>query len=167
MDKGMKSEEIVRALQCISNPRMTRLCNGCKYRKSNGCDADLVGRDAASLIETLSVENAALRKQAPRWIDAKDRLPNAEQNYGWAHCIVTVSEWHASPFDEPYEREFVSTALFDAEQKIWHIGHYESTELAVNALIDIDNSFGISYCVTHWMPLPEVAEEGACHEPET
>ena len=58
----MTTEEIVRALRCISTPDITRLCNGCKYHKSNGCDADEVNKDAANLIEHLTAENTALRE---------------------------------------------------------------------------------------------------------
>lgn len=180
----MKPEEIVRTLRCASTPGgLSEDCQGCPYYRKEqlgaelkerlgadtwpSCDTDKVGMDAADLIEHLAAENTALRKKVPQWVNVKDGLPKANDEYGWVHCIATVSESHSSPFDDPFEREFVSTALFDSEQKIWHIGHYESAELAVNALIDIDNSFGISYCVTHWMPLPEAAEEGDHHEPET
>ena len=156
MDKGMKTEEIVQALRCCVYGVP---CQNCPEVSNEHCMDD-VHVFAAGLIEHLAAENAALREKVPQWVNVKDSLPKANDEYGWVHCIVIVSESHFSPFDEPCEREFVSTALFDAEQKIWHIGHYESTELAVNALIDIDNSFGISYCVTHWMLLPEAPEEG-------
>ncbi len=58
----MTTDEIVRALRCISTPDITHLCNGCKYRKSNGCDADEVNKDAIRLIEQLTAENTALRE---------------------------------------------------------------------------------------------------------
>lgn len=163
----MKPKEIVRALRCISTPDITHLCNGCKYRKSNGCDADEVNKDAVNLIEQLTVENAALRKKVPQWIDVKDGLPKAHDNYGWEHCIVTVFESISSPFEEAYERKFVSTALFDVEQKIWHTGEDGAAALTLNALIGIEDAPLNGYCVSHWMTLPEVAKEGDHHEPET
>lgn len=89
-----------------------------------------------------------------RWISTKDRLPGNGDNYGWAHCIVSVFESISSPFTEDVnEREFVSTALFDVEQKIWHVGG--NGELALNAMLDIEDSPSNGCFVSHWMPLPE------------
>ena len=89
-----------------------------------------------------------------RWISTKDRLPDNGDNYGWAHCIVSVFESISSPFTEDVnEREFVSTALFDVEQKIWHVGG--NGELVLNAMLDIEDSPSNGCFVSHWMPLPE------------
>ena len=89
-----------------------------------------------------------------QWISTKDRLPSNGDNYGWVHCIVSIFESNSSPFTEDVnEREFVSTALFNAEQKIWHIGG--DGGLVLNAMLDIEDSPSNGYFVTHWMPLPE------------
>ncbi len=61
----MTTDEIVRALRCISTPELTHLCTGCKYRKRKGCDADEMNKDAIRLIEQLIAENRALRNALP------------------------------------------------------------------------------------------------------
>ena len=116
--------------------------------------------DAQERAEKAATESDALREKVPQWIDVKDSLPKAHDNYGWEYCIVTVLESISSPFEEVDERKFVSTALFDAEQKIWHIGVYGDATLTLNALIGIEDDPLKRYCVTHWMPLPEAPEEG-------
>ena len=159
----MRTEEIVQALRCCV---FGAPCQNCPEASNEHCMDD-VHMFAADLIERLTAENAALRAKVLQWIDAKDRLPKAHDEYGWEHCIVTVFESNSSPFDEPSEREFVSTALFDAEQKIWHIGEYGTASLTLNALVGIEDAPLNGYCVTHWMPLPGTPEEGDFHEPET
>ena len=129
---------------------------------------------AANEIETLAANNAELDKSLgalataynklldhmPAWISVKDKLPQAEDAYGWVSCTVTVMESVSNPFtDEPYDRKFVSLAVFDTEQKIWHIGRDEASEVLTNALLSIEDATLNGYYVTHWMPLPIVAGE--------
>lgn len=62
----MTRQEIVQALRCISTVcRATdRDCLKCGYfRKWFGCDVDRLSTDAADLIERLTAENAALKKE--------------------------------------------------------------------------------------------------------
>lgn len=76
----MTYEEIIQALRCTSTPGdHTSNCEQCPYWKKeqlNGqlkeklgtdtwasCDIDKVGLDAAALIERLTAENAALKKE--------------------------------------------------------------------------------------------------------
>ena len=139
--------------------------------------------DTDILIQNLRRENEALkaelgwkqkeielaRRHEMQWISVKDRLPKAENEYGWANCIVTCleSRWPKSTYDivdAPEEREFVIPAMFDADQKIWHIG-MDSNSMAINAMIPIDDAPLNGYCVTHWMPLPEPPKgvnDGSC-----
>lgn len=62
----MTDKEIVQALRCISTvcSATDRDCLKCGYfRKWFGCDADRLSTDAADLIERLTAENAALKKE--------------------------------------------------------------------------------------------------------
>ena len=74
----MTTDEIVRALRCISTPELTHLCTGCKYRKRKGCDADEMNKDAIRLIEQLIAENADLRKEI-EWKDMVIALAQKKQ----------------------------------------------------------------------------------------
>lgn len=92
------------------------------------------------------------------WISVEDRLPKKSQK--WEHYIVTVLRSHYptssySLCDSPYDEEFVTTAQYDSEQKIWHLSWDEQ----LNALIGIDDSPLNGDFVTHWMPLPEPPKE--------
>lgn len=76
----MTDQEIVQALRCTSTPGgLSEDCTGCPYYRKEqldaelkeklgvdtwpSCDADKVGMDAADLIERLTAENAALKKE--------------------------------------------------------------------------------------------------------
>ena len=75
----MKNEEIVKALRCISTAGGENACEHCSYWKEeevpeeerpiygadtmHSCDVDRVGLDGADLIERLTAENAALKKE--------------------------------------------------------------------------------------------------------
>lgn len=136
-------------------------CLGCGYEHSCGVHGCAVLKRAADLIENQQHEIAALMqanealRQQQQWISVTERLPVAEDKYGWVNCIVTVleSRFPTSSYDyidAPESREIVLPAMFDCAQKIWHVG-----ETAVNALMDIEDSPLNGWYVTHWMPLPE------------
>lgn len=76
----MKDKEIVQALRCTSTPGgLHEDCTGCPYYRKEqldaelkeklgmdtwpSCDVNKVGMDAADLIERLTAENAALKKE--------------------------------------------------------------------------------------------------------
>ena len=76
----MTAQEIVQALRCASTPGgLSEDCTGCPYYRKEqldaelkeklgvdtwpSCDVDKVGMDAADLIERLTAENAALKKE--------------------------------------------------------------------------------------------------------
>ena len=76
----MTGKEIVQALQCTSTPGgLHEDCTGCPYYRKEqldaelkeklgvdtwpSCDVNKVGMDAADLIERLTAENAALKKE--------------------------------------------------------------------------------------------------------
>ena len=116
--------------------------------------------DLDNSLSTLTQAYNKLLDHMPAWISVKDKLPEAEDEYGWVNCTVTVMESVSNPFtDEPYDRKFVSPAVFDTEQKIWHIGRDEASEVLANALLSIEDAPLNGYYVTRWMPLPIAAEE--------
>ena len=129
---------------------------------------------AANEIETLAAQNTDLDNSLSTltqaynklldhmqvWISVKDKLPQAEDAYGRVSCTVTVMESVSNPFTyETYDRKFVSPAVFDTEQKIWHIGRDEAGEVLTNALLGIEDAPLTGYYVTHWMPRPIAAGE--------
>lgn len=94
--------------------------------------------------------------KANEWIPVSEKLPKSEDKYGWVKCNVTVmrSHWPASSYDvcdSPYDEYFVTDAMYDVSQKIWHIGDM----CQLNALIDIEDSPLNGDYVIAWMPLPE------------
>lgn len=117
----------------------------------------------ADLDNSLSILTQAYNKLLDHmqvWISVKDKLPQAEDAYGRVSCTVTVVESVSNPFTaETYDRKFVSPAVFDTEQKIWHIGRDEAGEVLTNALLGIEDAPLTGYYVTHWMPRPIAAGE--------
>ena len=87
----MTTDEIVRALRCISTPEITHLCTGCKYRKSNGCDADEVNKDAIRLIEQLCVGKTQLRKEV-EWKDMVIALAQRKQAEAEAERDAAIAD---------------------------------------------------------------------------
>ena len=92
----------------------------------------------------------------PQWIPCSERLPESEDKYLWVNCNVTVmrNHWPTSSYDfcdSPYDEYFVTGAMYDSSQKIWHL----SDNMQLNALIDIEDSPLNGDCVIAWMPLPE------------
>ena len=124
-------------------------------------------REVAQLKAELEWKNKVIelaQRNEMRWISVEDKLPKAKDGeYGWANCVVTClkSRWPKSTYDivdAPEEREFVTPAMFDVNQKIWHIG-MDGNSMAINAMLPIDDAPLNDYCVTHWMPLPEKPKE--------
>ncbi len=92
------------------------------------------------------------------WNSVKDGLPKQKENF--ERYIVTVlrSHYPTSTYDScdsPYDEGFVTTALYDSEQKIWHL----DCEECLNALIDIEDAPLNGDFVTDWMPLPKPPAE--------
>ena len=89
------------------------------------------------------------------WINVKDNLPpNTDR---WKEYIVCVcrSYYPKSTYDiidSPYSEEFVTTAKYDSEQKIWHMSY----DVQLNALLDIEDSPLDGDFVTHYIELPKL-----------
>ena len=141
----MTEKEIVQALRCRARHEKAENegCKKCPYWAPEGleewqklhgwtsCKVYQIISDAADAIERLSAENAALREKVPQWISVEDRLPEAWINEDG----VLVNYMICSP-------DFgVDIGSYHAKAKRWVC-------------------MGLPCPVTHWMPLPEVPEEG-------
>lgn len=139
--KNYTEQEIENALQILD------------YYK--GC----AGGDAKPSIEkSIEIARHCIRmRNTPRWIDAKESLPE-KQGYGnFVKCNVILvhcqTNWSFAEPPETFEKEIVYSALFDIEQKIWHI---QEEHLFLNALIDPDDLPADSDYVSFWMYAPSI-----------
>ena len=149
----MKQQEILQELRAAGGTLAEAALNEIERLTLKTADLD-------NSLSTLTTAYNKLLDHMPAWISVKDDLPKAKAAYGWVSCTVTVMESVSNPFtDEPYDRKFVSPAVFDTEQKIWHIGRDKESEVLANALLGIEDAPLTGYYVTHWMPLPIAAGE--------
>lgn len=91
------------------------------------------------------------------WISViGNNLPDKPNDNIWKRYIVScVLTYKDYIFELPEEKEIVTTALYDHEQKIWHLDN----DMRINALrYDTGEPLCGDY-VTHWMPLPEPPKE--------
>lgn len=113
-----------------------RLCGkidgNCRECKLEGEDRCVEHLDgaAADLIERMTAENAALRAQIPQWISVEDRLP-----------IDRLSKY--------------LVAFRDAGGSIVDMARYFPNDGWTCNNWEVPQNL-----ITHWMPLPEVPEEG-------
>lgn len=129
----MTEKEIMQALRCSATREEREKCEMCRKSK-NGCLECINSyvHEAADLVERLTAENAALREKVPQWISVEDadRRAPAGQRV-LATDGVLVGEAYRTSAD--------SWRRYD-DYRLW----YDAT----------------GRTVTHWMPLPEVPEEG-------
>lgn len=110
---------------------------------------------ATAIAELLDRAGRAEKALGERWFSVEgDGLPKWKEQ--WERALVNVRRSHfpTSSYDfinEPYDEEFVMSAMYDSQQKIWHLDCGEQ----LNALLDIEDAPLNSDYVTHWMPLPE------------
>lgn len=124
----MTGKEIVQALrQCAKSDCSS--CGMCPIFPDRECVEHLAAA-AASLIERLTAENAALREKVPQWISVEDRLP-----------IDRLSKY--------------LVAFRDAGGSIVDMARYFPSDGWT-----CDNWEVPQNLITHWMPLPEAPEEG-------
>lgn len=117
---------------------------------------------AADLIEQQAARIAGLEAKVPRWIPVTERLPKKGEDgrdCTWVHCVVSVMRSCGGSWadGEVGTSVFSAPAMFDVDQKIWHVGT-EPAEFTVNALIPLEDSSDY-YFVTHWMLYPEAPKE--------
>ena len=125
----MTEQEIVQALrQCAKSDCSS--CGMCPIFQDRECVEHLAAA-AASLIERLTAENAALREKVPQWISVEDRLP-----------IDRLSKY--------------LVAFRDAGGSIVDMARYFPSDGWTCNNWDVPQDL-----ITHWMPLPGAPEEGA------
>ena len=160
----MTPEEIVKALRVCGESRFRKECPSNELKGTMGvytC-ADLLMMKAADLIEQQAARIAELEAKVPRWIPVTERLPKKGEDgrdCTWVHCVVSVMRSCGGSWadGEVGTSVFSAPAMFDVDQKIWHVGT-EPAEFTVNALIPLEDSSDY-YFVTHWMLYPEAPKE--------
>ena len=124
----MTRQEIVQALrQCAKSDCSS--CGMCPIFPDREC-VEHLATAAASLIERLTAENAALREKVPEWISVEDRLP-----------IDRLSKY--------------LVAFRDAGGSIVDMARYFPSDGWT-----CDNWEVPQNLITHWMTLPGAPEEG-------
>lgn len=143
----MTTDEIVRALRCISTPELTHLCTGCKYRKRKGCDADEMNKDAIRLIEQLIAENADLRKEIE-----------------WKDMVIALAQRKQAEAEAERDALLEYAKLFTGCDTCKH-SNYCKTDSECNACAQ--DVKGNCYCKDcergsnwEWRGLPEAPQEG-------
>ena len=139
--KNYTDQEIENALQILD------------YYK--GC----AGGDAKPSIEK-SIEiarNCILNRNKPKWISVDEGLPE-KQGYGRdVKCNVILvhsqTEWGFNEPPSTWEKEIVYSALFDTEQKIWHI---LEEGIHLNAIINPDDLPADYDYISFWMYAPSI-----------
>ena len=147
----MTEKEIVQALrQCAKSDCSS--CGTCPIFPDREC-VEHLATAAASLIERLTAENAALREKQ-RWIPVTERPPEER---------VLVNVVWVNRVPEPYYKKikgvpFSDTACFYRGRWNWDspavldlLAEYGEDEIDL-----VDEAVEI----THWRPLPEAPEEG-------
>ena len=116
-----------------------RLIDADALRKNAQHAKDISKWDGELLVVGLGHILSAPTIESPRpdWTPCAEGLPVNESKDVWEEYEVTVCESHYPTCsyglcDAPYSKEIVTTALFDDEQKIWHICRSKE---AINALL--------------------------------
>lgn len=127
----MTKEEIVKALQGCRKSG----CRFCKYRLDRAplC-SDALMRDASDMIEAQAAEIEKLKAQVPRWIPAKERLPESD-----GEVLLIVNG------------KVDNVILIDA----YELGSFSKSE---GWILEMWPEWEDPK-VTHWMPLPEFQKE--------
>ena len=153
----MKTEEIVKALRCVSSAGHEAGCESCSYYRAEyipedmretfgsdvlySCDIDRVGLDGADLIQHLTdrcaryAEEIAVLQERTRWIPVEERLPEVEE------MVLVVVD--GQPADNVTLIGALELATWYGED--WILETWPCCE---------------NMRVTHWMPLPDGPEEG-------
>lgn len=124
----MTNKEIVQALrQCAQSDCSS--CGMCPIFPDRECVEHLAAA-AASLIERLTAENAALREKVPQWISVEERLP------------IDRLKKYLVAFRDTFGPIVDMASYFPSDG--WTCDNWDVPQKLI----------------THWMPLPGAPEEG-------
>ena len=147
----MTDKEIIQALR-ICATHIEKGCGLCPQMKYVRCTERLAD-EAITMIERLTAENAALREKQ-RWIPVTERMPEER---------VLVNVVWANRAPEPYY-EKIKDVPFSGTACFYRGNWYWDSPVVLDLLAEYgkDNFDLVDDAVeiTHWMPLPEAAEEG-------
>ena len=134
----MTNKEILQALRCSATKEEQKSCDMCQ-RSKRGCFECINSYlyEAASIIEQMTAENAALREKVLQWISVEDRLPEPG---------VPVLVNYIGTDGLPYADGVVAWTDWVA---LWWEGSLADSESEVTVPI------------THWMPLQHGPKECA------
>ena len=109
-----------------------------------------------TVFEALDAFQTATIESPRDWTPCAEGLPKNECKGVWEEYEVTVCESHYptssyDPCDAPYSKEIVTTALFDDEQKIWHICRSKE---AINALLNEEDYPLNGDAIIAWRDMP-------------
>ena len=155
---GMTVERLSdRAIEIINELHTERLDYNSEYlplidaaNKLNEMENILGGYDFDELRKMVEIYRST------QWVSVQGGNLPPNKGESWKKYIVAITRGHSPtlPYDmcdSPYDEDFVATALYDSEQKIWHIDNWDEQ---LNALIDLDDAPMNGDFVTHWMEMP-------------
>lgn len=145
----MTNEEVVQALrQCAKSDCSS--CGMCPIFPDRECVEHLADA-AASLIERLTAENAALREKQ-RWIPVTERMPEER-------VLVNVVWVNRAP--EPYYEKIKGVPI-SGTACFYRGNWYWDSPVVLDLLAEYGNdNFDLvddAVEITHWMPLPDAPE---------
>lgn len=116
---------------------------------------------AELIADELVAHGVTVQEPEQCWTSVEDGLPeHRKENFTEYIVNVTRSHWPTSSYDvidAPYSEEYVTTALYDSDQKVWHLVR---SEVVLNALLPAEDAPLNGEFVTYWMPMPELPKEG-------
>lgn len=90
-----------------------------------------------------------------KWTEVHDSLPRDSKQY----IVCLCNSYYPEPpydFCDSLHKEYnITTAHFDAEQKIWTVNNL----MNLNALLPDDEQPLNGHSITHWMEFPKLPEE--------
>ena len=148
----MKDNEIVQALRCCASGESEEEC---PFTEKYGCDG--CPKVSADLIERMTAENAALRKEIA-WKDMVIALAQRKQTEAEAERDALREKQRWIPVTERFPERDVQVLGWYKDNPF---SQYRPEVVSWNG-----NGWVFVYAhryvnnVTHWMPLPEAPEEG-------
>ena len=148
----MKDNEIVQALRCCASGESEEEC---PFTEKYGCDG--CPKVSADLIERMTAENAALRKEIA-WKDMVIALAQRKQTEAEAERDALREKQRWIPVTERFPERDVQVLGWYKDNPF---SQYRHEVVAWNG-----NGWVFVYAhryvtnVTHWMPLPKAPEDG-------